>query len=267
MSALVVAGMSGVGVTINAEAYNRRQVAIENARDVVRINNALDATLAAESMRELSALSSTVEKSRVEVKKPVLEIGRTIDKAATDFVTPIHTERERLGALLTSYEMEKRRIAEEAERQRQAEERRRQEEERRRIAAAEAEARKAREAVEAAERAAMEADNAEQRRAHFEALRQAETARVEAEALRQKREAEAASRQAMAAVAIPERIAGTTLQQPWTFEVVDIRALYAACPDLCEVNARRSAVLALIRSGTREIPGLRIFQDARVTVR
>jgi hypothetical protein len=51
------------------------------------------------------------------------------------------------------------------------------------------------------------------------------------------------------------------------FEVVDIKALHAACPDLVEMSVKRSDVLALIRSGTREIPGLRIFQETKVNIR
>ena len=54
----------------------------------------------------------------------------------------------------------------------------------------------------------------------------------------------------------------------FTFQdVTDIKALYGANPDLVELSVKRSDVLALIRGGTREIPGLRIYQDTRVTVR
>lgn len=55
--------------------------------------------------------------------------------------------------------------------------------------------------------------------------------------------------------------------EAWTFEVTDIKALHAACPDLVELSVKRSDVLALIRTGTREIPGLRIFKETRVNIR
>jgi hypothetical protein len=53
----------------------------------------------------------------------------------------------------------------------------------------------------------------------------------------------------------------------WSYTVTDIRKLHAACPDLVELSVKRSDVLALIRSGTREIPGLRIFRETKVNIR
>jgi hypothetical protein len=52
-----------------------------------------------------------------------------------------------------------------------------------------------------------------------------------------------------------------------TFEVLNIRELYTSNPDLVEMSVSRSAVLALIRTGTREIPGLRIYQETKVNIR
>ncbi len=53
----------------------------------------------------------------------------------------------------------------------------------------------------------------------------------------------------------------------WSYTVTDIRKLHAACPDLVELSVSRPAVVALIRSGTREIPGLRIYQETKVNIR
>lgn len=53
----------------------------------------------------------------------------------------------------------------------------------------------------------------------------------------------------------------------WTFDVVDIHTLYKACPDLVELAVKRSEVLALIRTGTREIPGLVIRQETVANAR
>jgi len=49
--------------------------------------------------------------------------------------------------------------------------------------------------------------------------------------------------------------------------VTDIKALHAARPELVDLYERRADITTRIRQGEREIPGLRIYQDTRVTVR
>ena len=182
----------------------------------------------------------------------------------------LEAEANRLTGLLTAYETQQRRIAAEAEAKRQAEIRRQEAEARAAQAEIERKAREAEVARQAAERAAREATNAEARAKAQEEARKAQEAQQQAAAEKVKQE-EAAKLQQAETLRAPAptvtRPSGVSASTPWTFEVVDIKALLAANPNLVELSVKRSEVLALIRSGTREIPGLRIYQETRVTVR
>lgn len=57
----------------------------------------------------------------------------------------------------------------------------------------------------------------------------------------------------------------TSIVKRWTYEVTDIAALANACPDLVSVVS--SAINQRIRDGEREIPGLRIYQEETVASR
>ena len=50
-------------------------------------------------------------------------------------------------------------------------------------------------------------------------------------------------------------------------DVVDAMALAKAHPDLVTITPKRADILALIRAGTREIPGLTIRKEVKVGVR
>jgi hypothetical protein len=95
--------------------------------------------------------------------------------------------------------------------------------------------------------------------------------RQRAAQIQQQAEADAAKlRQAellKAAPLAPPRAEGTVVRDNWTFEAVDVAALYAASPDLVELTPKRAAILARIREGAREIPGIRIYNDVKVGVR
>ncbi|MNY72866.1 hypothetical protein D3C86_2115160 [compost metagenome] len=61
------------------------------------------------------------------------------------------------------------------------------------------------------------------------------------------------------------------MQMHWTYKVEDVRALARAIADgtvpesYLQVNS--GAIQTAIRNGTREIPGLSIFQEGRVVAR
>ncbi len=59
--------------------------------------------------------------------------------------------------------------------------------------------------------------------------------------------------------------AKATLVSYWEFDVLDIKALAIARPDLVQVNP--VAVNAAIRAGLREVPGLNIREEKRSSVR
>jgi hypothetical protein len=56
------------------------------------------------------------------------------------------------------------------------------------------------------------------------------------------------------------------LNQPYKFEITDINALFKARPDLCVIEPNGAAIRAQIPHN-QNIPGLRIWQEAKARVR
>lgn len=268
---IAVAGIASAKVEIQADAYARRAEVIDAAKFCP--SAVTDSDTQAEvtnAVRDIKRLLKEVEEGRQAAKAPALDIGRKIDAAAKEFSATLETEVNRLTGLLVGYETEQRRIAAEAEAKRQAEIRRQEAEARAAQAEIERKAREAEQARLAAERAAREATNAEARAKAQEEARKAHEAQQQAVAEKAKQEEATKLQQAellRAPAPVVTRAAGASVSAPWTFEVVDIKALHAAKPELVELSVKRSDVLAVIRGGAREIPGLRIYQDTKVTVR
>jgi L-fucose isomerase-like protein len=270
-SPIAVKGVSSVAVEINGEAYTRRAEIIEAAEFCPKaVTDADTQGEVTNVLRDIARLLKETEDGRKLVKAPVLDLGKRIDSAAAEFAQTLEAQKTRLNGMLVAYETEQRRVAMEAERVRQAEIARQQKEAREAQEKIEREAREAEQARLAAERAAREATDTESRAKAQEEARRAMEAQQQAAAAKAQQEEAAKLQQAellRAPTPVVTRAAGASVQTPWTFEVVDIKALYAACPDLVELSVSRSAVLALIRTGTREIPGLRIFQETKVNIR
>jgi hypothetical protein len=105
-----------------------------------------------------------------------------------------------------------------------------------------------------------DAKNAEQAKALQEAARAKE---AEAQAAQAKADAPPAQ----PPVATAPKAQKMTVRRVWKHEVTDIQALYAARPELCSIEPRTNAILAEIRGGMSECPGLKIWQEDDVTVR
>lgn len=254
MNALALRNVGSVEIAIDPTAVSARDEAIENANLIVVVRNQNQAVAGAEALRGLRAITKAVESSRTTAKAPVLELGKRIDGAAKQFVADVETEIIRITAMLTAFEIEQRRIAAEAERQRMEEERKRKAEEFARIAEIQ---RKQEEAARAERMAANERERAA-----------AEARRIAAEQAAAEERAAAAERQANLPVAPkPQRVAGTVVREEWTFEVTDLKAFAQANPDLVEITVKRAIVLEKIREGCRQLPHARIYQETKVGVR
>jgi len=268
---IAVRGVAEVKVEIQQDAYSTRATVIAASKFAPdAITGPEENQWATDALRDVKRLLKQVEDGRKLAKAPALDLGRKIDAAAEEFCQPLIVEEKRLTGLLTSYQIEQQRIAREAEVKRQAELARQQEEERKRQAEIDRQAREAEIARLAAERAERDAKTAEERAKAQEAARKA---MEEAAALAAQKEKEAASAkleqaELMRATApTAPKAAGTAVANPWVFEVTDIKALHAARPELVDLVVRRADIITRIRQGEREIPGLRIYQDTRVTVR
>lgn len=243
MNALQVTNLSNVSIEIVPLAHQKRDALVGKAKDITAIDDSLDYESAVECLREIKALKSDVEKSRTQVKAPVLDVGRTIDAKAKEFIAPIDPEEKRITGLVLDHERKLREI-------REAEERKRQEE-----------LRKIEQARLEAERQARAKAEAEAAAALNEQERKAAAARAEAEQKRLAEQTAQASKQVTLAFAPQEsRPQGVKAKQEWTFEVTDVAKLYQARPELVELTVKTLATKNAVNAGLRECPGLRIFQ-------
>lgn len=282
---LVLRG-NGYEALVSPTAEEQKRIIVEASRRVLAVTDPDSCDIAQARIKALATLRIAVEKSRNEVKAPVLELGRRIDGIAKDFAAEVVAEEGRLTGLVNEYAREQQRIAREAAARAEAERQRIQREEH----AARMEAmRKEQEA----ERQRMEAER-QKHEAEMAALRatRAADAQAEADARRKEQEAAQAQREAAAradaARADAERAAADARAQELAtraavappmpngvkeeidFEVEDIAAFAAAFPQLVTITPKRADILsALKKSFARkgvlpEVTGLRVFQNLRV---
>ena len=259
---------------------------IEITPEATRQKTALLANLAAitavaDNTGRLSALDALalvrdhrlrLEKSREEVKAPVLRLGRLIDSIASDFAKETDTEEKRIKGLLSDYAMrqekERKRLEQEA---RAAQEKAAQEKAAAEQAERLAEAERRRQAEEG-NRAEDTDDGLEAAGKALAEERRQKAALAIAEAEREKTRAaaeaagRAASSAAMAAVAIP------VTKMALDYEVRNIHEVYEFSRDLVELTPRRREILTLLErlrsAGLKPtVPGLEVREVPKISTR
>lgn len=248
MSTLAISGWDKPAVTIQKTATEAKAMALEQSRAISEVKNDLEAQLASETLRDLKGLINSCESARTEVKAPVLDLGKRIDAAAKEYSQDLQSELSRVSRLVSGYQADKQRAAEEA--------RRKQQEELARIE---------RERLEAEEKARREADAAIAKAATPEAAEaaavKAEQATIEASTVAQRRA------EAIAPAPVVQKQQGVSVRPVWKFEVLDVRALYCGNPGFVELTPKAREINAAIAAGAREIKGLRIWQETETRVR
>lgn len=272
MNSLAIRNFEEVEVNQLPNAIQERDDVLTGSKDITVIDSEFTFLIAADSFASLAEIARSVERSRVAVKNPVLELGRKIDSVAKDFLTEVVTEHSRLDKLITVYRDKQRKNTEEQlrlqnERLAQIEREKREAEaaEVKRLAdianaetarkQAELDAQTAftpKEAVDAAAEAnrAVEEHNRLVAEGEAQKQRQADLAKQQ----------QAVQRQVIVA---PQKVAGLTERKVWKFEVMDIHAVYANTPGLCRLEINASAVNEQIRTGLRECIGMRIYQETQ----
>lgn len=262
-TALVLHNAAAVSVTVEPSAEEAKAKLLAMAADITAIGNGFELELAANMARSIRAMVASVEDARKEIKAPVLDLGKRIDTVARDFSATLANELDRLTRLINTFTVEQRRLAEEAERKPGASLPRCGPVP---VAASEQAAREAEAARLKAQReqeAAFTKEQEEQARIEWE-KRESE-ARAEQERQRQL-QAEKARLQTSPVVA-PVKPAGVAAQKVWRYEVTDVYALYAHNANLVTVEPRAAAIMAAIRGGMRECPGLKIWQEDSTVIR
>jgi hypothetical protein len=232
--ALILTGLQHAQIELAPDAFERRRIALAAAARVPAVTDAMDAEEAADALRGLATLAKEIEAARKIVKEPVLTLGKKIDETAATFIVEVAAEKARIERALGDYQAAEQRKADAARRAAQ--------EEADRLARAAAQAHRDAERASATMQAEYSRDVAEQ----------AETAAVEA--------------RVVAAEIAPVKPAGVAVRQSWKYEVVDIKALFKARPDLCVIEPNNAGIRAQIPHN-QNIPGLRIWQEAKASIR
>jgi hypothetical protein len=237
-SIIITPSLGDAVISSSEDARFIRDDLLKEAALVTTVADRLDADAATSTLRALKAYQTAIETARTKAKAPALEVGRKIDALAKDLSAKVVEESARISRVLGAFEAEERRKADDA-----------------RIAAENEAARIAREAEAAAIQARRGAKTAEAADRASDAI--LEKAAEQTVAVRQ---------QAVNAVA-PKQ-AGTAIRTDYAFEVTDIKALYAAHPELVTLEPNGAAIRAILRANPNlQIPGLRSWAETKLNVR
>ena len=105
----------GYALTITPEAEIQKTALLDVARSVQHVRDNDESADAAFHMRSLAQMRIAVDKSRKEIKEPVLRIGKLIDQTAKNFLAEIEDEEERIRGLIGDHAAEMLRLKKEAE--------------------------------------------------------------------------------------------------------------------------------------------------------
>jgi hypothetical protein len=133
---------------------------------------------------------------------------------------------------------------------------------------AKAEAAKRMEALEAQRK--IDAAKAEEARLKAEADAEEVRKITEAKAAKELEERNAIAAQEVQCLAPSptlQKTQGQAVKTAWTFEVINIVTLVKTRPDLCNITPKTAEIKEIINLGQRTIPGLRIFEETKTSVR
>lgn len=236
---LITTDLQSFDCTISPDAQKRKDDALALAADIKTVSNSTEQQDAIVAASLLRGLVNGMEKTRKDVKQPVLDAGRVIDDCAELYSGTLERELKRVEGLASAWQaVENKRL----ETLRLEQERKNAEE----AAAADAE-RKAYLAIIA--KSEGEAKEAAQKAADEAAERNAEAARARQTAVME----------------IPKAGAeGARVTTAKDFEVLDEMALAVARPDLVKIEPRRAMILTAIQIPGANIPGIRVFETTKV---
>lgn len=238
MSDLIITpSIGGTIVTAADAAKARRDELLVLAASVTTIADRLDADDAMATLRQLTEFSNSIEEQRNEAKAPVLLLGKQIDALAKEITATIAVEVTRIGRGLGEFEASERAKAEDERRKAQAE--------------------VARIAEETRKRAIEVSKAAENPLA---------MARAVDDVVAKGAEQVAAVKQ-QAAQYVPPKATGSKLRGTVCFEVTDIKALYAAHPELVVLEPNGTAIRAICKTNPNlQVPGLRHWVEQKLSV-
>lgn len=246
-SALAVSGLGKLDITVSPEADQKKADALELAKTIKTVSNKQEQQDEIACASLIKALINGMEKTRKEVKQPVLDAGRMIDDIAKIYSGTLIRELERIEKLSSAFqEQENKRL--EAIRQEQ-----------------ERLNREAAEAAEAERRAYVKMMEAERIKAQSTGDTTALTAiQIAADEAAERNAEEARARQQALVAVAPANAEGARVVTGWEFEVTDIHVLYKAMPHLVQLEPRKALIKAALELCNGSIPGIRAWQATKV---
>ena len=223
--------------SVTGDAEEARNELALAANRVVAVADAGSNEVAGQVVRNIRAYVKAVEAVRTSITKPLFDAQKLVKSLADDHCAPLLAEQQRIERLAVGFaQAEARRVA--------------REEEERQAAYRKAEAERA--ALE--EKARLLAEKANTEKQQITAIKTAQAAEAKA--------AEVAT-----VLATPPPVAakskGQQTKRVLKYEVTDIRALYAARPELCTIEEKASAIKAVCVPEL-PVPGLRLWYEEQV---
>jgi len=228
--------------SVDGEAEERRNDLILASQVSIQVTNAAEQGVAVTNAREIRTYIKSVEDTRLELARPLIDAQKLLKSLADDHVGPLKDEIARVERLVTQYQ---RAEADRVERERQAQIRAYEEAEAKRVAA-----------EEAAQKAAEKVNTQGQ---------------LDRAIVKEKVAQEAAwAVQAVLSAPVPtvNKAKGASLRKVLKWEVTDIYALVKARPDLCKIEAKGSAIQStLVPESPNLPPGLRLWWEDATSFR
>lgn len=215
----------GWKILATPEANKLKLSILKKSSTVTVVKDQKTEIVAKDALADLAGFSKNLKNTRQSVKEPVLSLGKKIDAIASEFGQEVDAEISRVKSLLGGYAMQvaeqQRKLQEEAEAKRRE---------------AEAAERAAEAKRVAQEEARLRAENAKSAMSEARAEAEMQKRRLEAEKLEAEEEEKRRQAHALEQRAKDTRVSGTRMA--WEATVTDIRALYAARPQLVKLEVR-----------------------------
>lgn len=103
MTDLIIRNDATLTANASKKAEELKVEALASGALIGRVANANENSVGNEALTKLQTVIKAVEKSRVEVKGPLITYGKIIDQTAKDFVAELVEEASRIGALLSDF--------------------------------------------------------------------------------------------------------------------------------------------------------------------
>lgn len=240
MSALPLALVTPIGqpqtIEIDVKAQKRRDDLLAEGSVIKTVSDALDQSAAVEIMRQLRIIEKEVEDARTTLKKPLLELGKTLDDTAKKFAGALGVEYSRLSRLVSDFQsQEQRRQQAEAEAQRKEMER-------------------------------INRENAEKQRAQEVAQQQT----LQASPFDTPPPLPPPPKQVVVAAPVREipKADGMVSTDTIEFEILNLAAVYAHFPEIIKLELNVVMAKQFAKAGKLETcPGIKVIRGSRVSVR